>query len=119
MTAGAFAATLVAGVLALSPIPVWVARTRRTLYGWDIALLLLPTVTFCVVGDVLNPELQMGFGLVAYPFLTFVASLAILYARIFWLDRVTRRSFRNSVICLALACMIAILSALLVPSLDA
>ena len=87
MTAGAFGLTMVGIVLGLSGIPGWFALVRRTLFATDIGLVVVAPLIFFFAGDFLNDALHTGWGLVVYPFLVFVVCVALLYVRVFVLDR--------------------------------
>ena len=117
MTAGAFGLTMVATVLALGVIPGWVARSRRALFVSDIALILVPALLFYTSGYFFNKELHIGWGLIIYPFFALVASVTLLYARVFLFDRLHPNPSRNSVICLMSACVAAIVVGVIIPPL--
>ena len=117
MTAGTFGLTMILGVLALAGVPGWVARSRRTLFVPDLLLVLLPPCVFYVSGYFLNPELHVGFGLIVYPFLVLVASVAILYARVFVFDRLSSAPRRNSLLSLLVMCILAAAAGALIPPL--
>jgi hypothetical protein len=98
---------MVSAVLAFSILPGSVARSRRTLFVSDIALMVLPPLLFYATGNLLNPELQVGWGFIVYPFLVLVACVGTLYMRVFLFDHVSPNPLRNTVVCLTVASVLA------------
>jgi hypothetical protein len=116
MTAGAFGLTMVGTVLALGAIPGWFARDRHALFATDVALVVVPPVSFFLAGDLLNDGLHMGIGLVVYPFLVLVACVVLFSARVIVLDRFTNPR-RSSVICLVGMAIAAFVLGIVIPPL--
>jgi hypothetical protein len=82
-----------------------------------LALVVLPPVLFYASGYYLNSELQVGFGLIIYPFLVGVAAVATLYVRVFLLDHVYSNPRRNSLTCVVVACAVATALGVVIPPL--
>jgi len=117
MTAAAFALTTVGVTLALGFIPAWVARSRQTLFPSDLALILLPPLLFYGTAVRFNSELEVGFGLFVYPFLTLVTCVATLYARVFLLDHWHTNPRINSLGCLIVASFLSVVVGAVIPPL--
>lgn len=117
MTASAFALTVVGATLVVGLVPAWVARLRRTLFPSDLALIALPALLLYGSGVCFNPQLQVGLGLIVYPFLTLVACVAVLYVRVFVLDPWHPNPRANSLGCLIVASVLSIAVGAAIPPL--
>ena len=97
---------ITAEILAFAIPPVWIARSRGKLFVWDfVQLLATPSVLFlCVL--FLNSG-EIGLGPVVYPFFGVVLAVAILYIRVFVVDRYAIDFRRNSVACLLAGSVVA------------
>ena len=117
MTASVFGALIVAATLAFGIVPARVAYSRRALFLSDAALLLLPPIVLYASGRFLNPPLELGFGLIVYPFLALVAAVTLFYVRVFILDGVRPHPLSNSFACLMIACALAAVIGTIIPPL--
>jgi len=102
-------------VLVFAIPPGWVARSRRTLFIFDIALLLGAPVLFILSAVLLNPPLQTGWGMIVYPFVALAVAVSVFYFRVFVLDRLNRNPRSNSALCLLSAAAVAVLMGAVLP----
>jgi hypothetical protein len=117
MTVSAFALAIFGATLPVAFVPAWVAHLRHTLFSSDLALIAVPALLLYGSGVFFNPELSIGFGLFAYPYLAFVLCIAVLYVRVFLLDHWHRDPRRNSLICLFVASVLSVVIGAVVPPL--
>ncbi|WP_426701170.1 hypothetical protein ACPPVV_17655 [Rhodanobacter sp. Col0626] len=101
-------------LLAIAAIPIVFAQRKHVLFVSDLGLLLLPTIAFVFSAIFLRKE-DVGFGLLRYPFMVFFASEALLWVRVFILDRFSLKARACSIVLLLLACLGAVTLGILVP----
>jgi len=108
---------LIVVVLAFAALPIWFARSRDVLFASDIALLILPPLAFWASGSLLNPAWRSGLGEFVYPFVALALCVALLYARVFLLDRLRVNPQSNSMIALVGTFIVAVVVGFVVPPL--
>ncbi len=110
MGTGELAFSVVALIALLAAIPIRSAVRRSAMFETDYLLLALPTALFCASVVLLNPEPWSMWTLIFYGFFTFFLSVAVLFARVFVLDRLASSPRLNSSVCFALASAVAFIA---------
>lgn len=98
---------VIALLLAAAAPPVMYAHRRGQLFAADLALPLLPAVLLVSGILLLNQRAQTGWGLVLYPVFCAVASVVVLWIRVFVVAKLLTRSRVAAVAVLVVVCAAA------------
>lgn len=87
MSAGVFAAVILAILLFAAVAPWRFAYRQHRLFATDLLLPVLPAVGFVLGLLQFNAPAQVGWALIGYPFLVVAASVATLYVSVYGLRK--------------------------------